>query len=91
MSSEPSTHLEVPEEIRRATAGKHSSLGCVIAGIAFAVPVLLYLGVFGLLLIDAFVLGTNYVSTPNVSPTVIEAIQVIYSPLIFLMNWIMNW
>jgi hypothetical protein len=86
----PSTDLEVPAEIRRMTSGTSSSLGCVVAGIALAFPVILYFGSFGLLMIDALILETNYFSPRNVSPEILEAARVIYAPLTYLVNLSMN-
>lgn len=89
-SLESTAGLEVPEEIRRSTAGTGSSLGCVVIGIALVFPVALYFGFFGLLLIDALILETNWFSPENVPEQAIDAVRIVYAPLIFLVNWWMN-
>lgn len=80
--------LEVPEDVRRATIGSSSSLGCIVLGAALAFSVVVYFGFFGLLVLDELILETHYVSTTR-SQELVDAVLFIYGPMIFLVNWLM--
>jgi hypothetical protein len=67
-----------------------SFAGCLIVSLVILLPALLYFGFFGILLLDAFVLNTNYFTPEHVSAEVIYGIEVVYAPLIYLVRWAME-
>lgn len=85
-SSPSSAEVEVPPEVRRATAMSSQAAGCVAVAIIVLFPAIVYFGFFGLLLLDDVVLETHFVSE-SLSQEGLDWLVTIYWPLIVLTRW----
>ena len=83
---QPSTGAEATGNAPRATSESGFASGCLLLAIVVLLPAALYFGVFGVLLLDAFVLRTKFVSRENLSQEVIYGLEIVYAPLIYVVR-----
>lgn len=83
LQTEPSPELETSEQALQATDETDRLSGCLLAAIVVLLPASLYFGVFGLLLVDSFVLRTKWFSSEHLSQEVVYGLEIVYAPLIY--------
>ncbi|HEV7280710.1 MAG TPA: hypothetical protein VGN57_10960 [Pirellulaceae bacterium] len=73
----------VPDAVRPANSA--NAAGCAVAATLILLPVVLYLGFFGAILVDELVLGTSYIGR-NLPKEAKDVAEFIYAPLFFLVE-----